>query len=268
MKYSLYDSFFFVFLLLHWNKRNNYGSFCLRLNNEEEICREIFHKNICSEFCLGILMSLEKKKKRKNFMLRRTKKFYHVWFVILFVFNFFPRMTYDLCILDYFFLTKKKLLLRIKETWIIDLIETSTHLITLDLRLFLADRRRKWPEREEVRIASPFVGSGFILGPYQRRLLNLHHLLRVPPTTRAPSFPLLHPRELPRHVLVSLDPLLLLVHQEALHPSSATNESLFIHDLRGPRLLDLSRRDSGIYFGERLHYERYWLPNWPKLAIK
>lgn len=103
------------------------------------------------------------------------------------------------------------------------------------------------PEREEVRIASPFVGSGFILGPYQRRLLNLHHLLRVPPTTRAPSFPLLHPRELPRHVLVSLDLLLLLVHQEALHPSSATNESLFIHDLRGPRLLDLSRRDSGIY---------------------
>lgn len=129
------------------------------------------------------------------------------------------------------------------------------------LRLFLADWRRKsaCPEREEVRIASPFVGSGFILGPYQRRLLNLHHLLRVPPTTRAPSFPLLHPRELPRHVLVSLDPLLFLVHQEdlrfSIHQARVTSRFSFTtHGAKALRLVSKGFRDS---FGGRL-YERYW----------
>ena len=64
-----------------------------------------------------------------------------------------------------------------------------------------------------------FVGSGFIfVGPYQHRLLNLHHhLLRGPPTTRAPSFPSLHLRKLLRHVLLLLATLLLLLHQEILH---------------------------------------------------
>lgn len=69
------------------------------------------------------------------------------------------------------------------------------------------------------------VGSGFIfVGPYQRRLLNLHHLHRGPPTTRALSF-LFAPSPqtpTPRACSSRCDGVFLLVHQEASNSPSIT----------------------------------------------